>query len=195
MGKNRSMGTIWKGSGILMSLFVFVLYQSFIGLFIVPWVEAQTRIDIPSSFNPVGSGARALGMGGSFIAVADDATAASWNPGGLIQLERPEMSIVVAGFLRTEDLEFGVDPWASGHQTVKELRCNYMSAAYPFTLFGSNMIVSINYQNLYDLTREWNFPLNTSEGALNVSQRIDYENQGTLSAYGLLRSVLQVQPA
>jgi hypothetical protein len=51
-------------------------------------------VSIASSPNPVGSGARALGMGGAFIAVADDATAASWNPSGLIQLERPELSIV-----------------------------------------------------------------------------------------------------
>ena len=51
-------------------------------------------ISIASSPNPVGSGARAVGMGGAFIAVADDATAASWNPAGLVQLERPELSIV-----------------------------------------------------------------------------------------------------
>lgn len=41
----------------------------------------------------IGSGARALGMGGAFIAIADDATAASWNPGGLGQLETPEFSL------------------------------------------------------------------------------------------------------
>ncbi len=49
---------------------------------------------ISSSPNPVGSGARAMGMGGAFIGIADDATAASWNPAGLIQLETPEVSIV-----------------------------------------------------------------------------------------------------
>ena len=54
----------------------------------------RARVEIPSSPNPVGSGARALGMGGAFIAVADDATAASWNPGGLIQLGFPEFSYV-----------------------------------------------------------------------------------------------------
>lgn len=43
----------------------------------------------------VGSGARAFGMGGTFIAIADDATAASWNPGGLGQLEKPELSMVL----------------------------------------------------------------------------------------------------
>jgi long-subunit fatty acid transport protein len=42
---------------------------------------------------PVGSGARALGQS-AFIAVADDATAASWNPAGLVNLERPEASFV-----------------------------------------------------------------------------------------------------
>ncbi len=40
--------------------------------------QITQRLEIPSSPNPVGSGARALGMGGAFIAVADDATAASW---------------------------------------------------------------------------------------------------------------------
>jgi len=54
----------------------------------------EVRIEIPSSWNPVGSGARALGMGGAFIAVADDATAASWNPAGLSYLRLPEVTLV-----------------------------------------------------------------------------------------------------
>ena len=78
------------------------------------------RIEIPSSPTPVGSGARALGMGSAFIAVADDATAASWNPGGLIQLETPEISSVGAFFHRIEDNDFGTNPEASGRETVTE---------------------------------------------------------------------------
>ncbi len=35
-----------------------------------------------------GVGARALGMGSSFVSVADDATAAYWNPAGLVQIQR-----------------------------------------------------------------------------------------------------------
>jgi hypothetical protein len=42
----------------------------------------------------IGSGSRAMGMGGAFIAVADDASAASWNPAGLAVLEKPEASLV-----------------------------------------------------------------------------------------------------
>jgi long-chain fatty acid transport protein len=38
-------------------------------------------------------GARSLGLGGAFAALADDATAAFANPAGLVQLARPEVSI------------------------------------------------------------------------------------------------------
>lgn len=41
-----------------------------------------------------GSGARALGMGGAFLARADDATAASWNPAGLSYLRTLEITAV-----------------------------------------------------------------------------------------------------
>ncbi len=35
-----------------------------------------------------GVGARALGMGSSFVSIADDATAAYWNPAGLVQISK-----------------------------------------------------------------------------------------------------------
>lgn len=54
-----------------------------------------TRIDITGRQNlTLGSGARAMGMGGAFLARADDATAASWNPAGLSYLRLPEVSFV-----------------------------------------------------------------------------------------------------
>ena len=143
------------------------------------------RIEIASSPNPVGSGARALGMGGAFIAVADDATAASWNPAGLIQLQTPEISAVGAYFHRTEDNTFGDNPGASGDQSVSDANVNYLSLAYPFTLFNRNMIVSLNYQNLYDFTRKWNLSLADA----STSGKYDYNQSGGLSAYGLAYSV------
>src|SRR4029453_6147207 len=46
-------------------------------------------------FNLNNPGARALGMGGAFLAGAHDATAAVTNPAGLPQLQRPEISAEV----------------------------------------------------------------------------------------------------
>ena len=159
------------------------------GFFSVVSAQPLSRIEIPSSFNPVGSGARALGMGGAFIAVADDATAASYNPGGLTQLEVPEMSIVGAVFRRTEDLEFGTNPEGDGPNNLSNQKLNYFSATYPFDLAGINMVVSLNYQNLYDLSREWDFPLNLSAPNFDVNQQINLRQNGTLAAWGFAYSI------
>ena len=55
----------------------------------------RDRLDLTGRQNlTLGSGARAMGMGGAFLARADDATAASWNPAGLSYLRVPEVSLV-----------------------------------------------------------------------------------------------------
>jgi len=55
----------------------------------------EDPITIPGQQNlTLGSGARAFGMGGAFLARADDATAAAWNPAGLSYLRAPELSFV-----------------------------------------------------------------------------------------------------
>src|SRR5262249_18832771 len=60
-----------------------------------PDAIGQDGLDLPGrSAVVLGAGARAFGMGGAFLARADDATAASWNPAGLSYLRRPELSLV-----------------------------------------------------------------------------------------------------
>ncbi|MFC1877068.1 OmpP1/FadL family transporter [Thermodesulfobacteriota bacterium] len=171
---------------------IFILFTVFIGDN-PTYAQPIQRIEIPSSWNPVGSGARALGIGGAFIAIADDATAASWNPGGLIQLETPEFSIVGSYFSRAENLSFGNAQETSGSEDVSNANLNYLSAAYPFSLFSRNMIVSVNYQYLYNFKREWNFPLNIEGADISGSQLVDYEQEGGLSAIGLAYCI-QVSP-
>ncbi len=155
------------------------------------------RIEIPSSPNPVGSGARALGMGGAFIAIADDATAASWNPGGLVQLERPETSAVYGCLHRTEDRHFREHPEAEGSGFSDYSNLNYLSIAYPFEINRPkladgkmvqpgprrNMIVSLNYQQLYDFNRDWSYSLDNSY--YTAPYQRDYEQKGALYALGL----------
>ncbi len=143
------------------------------------------RLEIPSSPNPVGSGARALGMGGAFIAVADDATAASWNPGGLIQLEKPELSIVFGGFHREEDNHFRGNPGASGAETVGDENLNYLSVALPFQVFRRNMVVSLNYQHLYNFNRDWAFEFRDPDPIFSGPIQYDYVQKGDLYAMGL----------
>jgi tetratricopeptide (TPR) repeat protein len=45
-----------------------------------------------AAFPDIGLGARPMGMGGAFVAVASDANSIFWNPAGLTQLQRAEFS-------------------------------------------------------------------------------------------------------
>jgi len=151
----------------------------------------EGRIEVASSFNPVGSGARALGMGGAFISIADDATAASWNPGALIQLRTPEISIVGGGFGRQEDNTFGNNPEASGIETVTNTSLNYLSASYPCGsgICGKNMVFSINYQNLYNFSKDWAFPIDALGDNFKFNTNYDFVQSGDLYALGLAYAI------
>jgi long-chain fatty acid transport protein len=178
-------------------------------IFCLAQLNCAFAFEFASSPNPVGSGARAMGMGGAFIAVADDATAASWNPGGLVQLKTPEISVVGNWFHRTEDIDFANYPEACGSQSVSKEDLNYLSMVYPFNLFNRNMVVSLNYQKLYDFAREWDFQLTTDETTdpidspipglppiiihTTTKEKIHYEQSGGLSALGIAYSI-QIVP-
>jgi hypothetical protein len=56
-------------------------------------VRAQTELPPTFEFSFSNPGARSMGFGGAFAALADDATAAFANPAGLVQLVSPEISI------------------------------------------------------------------------------------------------------
>lgn len=170
---------------------------------ILPSHALSSELNIGSSYNPVGSGARAIGMGGAFIGVADDATAASWNPGGLVQLEKSEISIVGTFTNRSDD--FITDQFGE-NQSESYNSINYFSLAHCFTFLQRNMVVSLNYQNLYDFNREWlNLPISatkdsqtftTPKNIITYKFQTDFDNivyDGNLSALGFACS-FEVNP-
>jgi long-subunit fatty acid transport protein len=156
---------------------IFIVCASFAG------VVRALQTDIPISPEPVGSGARALGQS-AFIAVADDATAASWNPAGLINLEKPEASFVGAWKTSTsdvssldQDFRYGEDSWSLGE-------INFMSYAQPLEGANPDVVISINYHQVYDLGLEFNTTHVIDQG--RTVDRIDEARSiGAISAYSL----------
>ncbi len=128
------------------------------GDLIQPQPPQATEIRAPSIFSaplPSGSGARALGLAGAFTALADDATAASWNPAGLTQLEEPEVSAVMR-YQYEEQRHFSGDSSLEvGRDNFDALKLNYFSAVYPFRWQQRNFCVSANYQEAYDFRQEF----------------------------------------
>lgn len=148
-----------------------------------PCCSAQLSIENPisaSSPNPVGSGARAMGMGGAFIAVADDATAASWNPAGLTQLMKPEISFSLSYFRRKDDFSSSNHPEATGPEKSLSKDLNYLSIVYPFEFLERNMVLSLNYQLLYDF--DLNIRTTIASGSSNIlsEQKVKFRQSGKL---------------
>ena len=118
-------------------------------------VDAVRGLDLNAFNTTVGSGARAWGMGGAFVAVADDATAATWNPAGLAILQRPEVTLV---YVPTDDSSFDYqgfttqrDPSINGTYTgfASELDSHYIDYAgfaYPIISDNWNLVPQLSYQ-------------------------------------------------
>ena len=147
-----------------------------------PVAVAQTLpfgISLPPSLNfatspaPVGSGARAQGKAVAFIAVADDATAASHNPAGLVQLQEPEASVVGSYFVRLERQDVTQPGIRVEDQTFDSADLNYPSGVYPFRLLGRNVVVSLNFQRLFGLKGDTDVaaPFTTIDGLQQVRSR------------------------
>ena len=78
----------------------------FIGILLIAVAGHANRIGGDAyPFLKVGVGARALGMGGAFVSLADDATAPYWNPAGL-GLQTQSRQVSYMGALVGDD-EFG----------------------------------------------------------------------------------------
>lgn len=110
----------------------------------------------------IGSGARALAMGGAFIAIADDGTAASWNPAGLGVLEETEISLnwqplfseslrkpplrVVTNGAATTGVLFADTGSTDLSRTAQSL--DFLSLAVPFRVGGRKIVPQFSYHSV-----------------------------------------------
>jgi hypothetical protein len=117
-------------------------------------ISGQSR----TGFTVEGAGARAMGMGGAFIAVADDATAATFNPAGLAQLLKPEVSFVGQAIQRrvsyqeflttTQGRQLAVGDSLIGHEHFDPL---LLSAMVPLRVGGRNLAIQLSAQRAFTL--------------------------------------------
>ena len=86
-------GGIMRQRSLLQLAIVSLILIFFVACFSFAGVNAVPHLNI-------GAGARSLGMGGAFTAIADDATSTVWNPAGLSVAE--DLTFTLA----TERLDF-----------------------------------------------------------------------------------------
>ena len=79
--------------------------------------SAQSSLQVPIQFDFLNPSARSLALGGAFVGLADDATAALVNPAGLVSLTRREVAI--EGRFRSTTQSFLAGGRLSGNITGK----------------------------------------------------------------------------
>jgi opacity protein-like surface antigen len=72
----------------------------------VPAYSVNKVATTAAQFLKIGVGARAIGMGGAFVAVANDATALYWNPGGIPRLPQNELVMLHTAWLADVSYDF-----------------------------------------------------------------------------------------
>src|SRR5262245_56245328 len=111
----------------------------------VALAQSNNQIYAGVQFDVTVPGARSMALGGAFVPLADDATAAVANPAGLTTLIRPEISIEGRGWqfttvtpLRghafTAPTNIGIDTLADitdGEKTRDSAGVSFLSAVFP----------------------------------------------------------------
>ncbi|HVP35815.1 MAG TPA: hypothetical protein VMT04_02355 [Terriglobales bacterium] len=112
-------------------------------------------------YNLIGGGARARGMGGAFIGVSDDPSAASWNPSGLTQLDKYQMGATL--YFINPSLKYTTA--YAGTDFANSLKQNKASISFgsvilPFKLYQKQVVGSVLYNRSSDIydKRIYNFP-------------------------------------
>ena len=136
------------------------------------------------TFQQLGLGARALGMGGAFVGVADDATAGFWNPAGLVQIQMRTFGV----FFRKMTLDRRVS-YITYSQSIR----NEAAISIGWTNAGVKDVVGRNENG--EITEEIKNYENAVElffarkilNELSVGVRIGYiqHNLANISAYGV----------
>ncbi len=115
-------------------------------------------------------GARSIGLGGAFAAIADDATAAFANPTGLVQILRPEISIELRFTASMNDGE--IDP-AQGMSGLGFFSFVFPAHRWAFALYSHQMgSVTFGWDDPDFRLREFTVRSYAAAAAFEVSENL-----------------------
>jgi len=132
-----------------------------------------------TDYNFLGAGARARAMGGAFLGVSNDPTAATWNPAGLSLLDRSQMDLSFGSFmsrpehsstLKSSVLDFGF----SNKPKYDKNQISSACVVIPFKIKNKDVVGSALYQVLSDIHQENEYAL--INDSLKTNQGIPITN-------------------
>ena len=113
--------------------------------------QGNEPVEIPLAYD-FGVGARAMGMGGAHMAVAEDASAMYYNPAGLALIRRIELS---AAFSHQDD-EIDVDYRGELMESpLSSTKLHQIALAYPVPTYRGSFVLGFAYHRTVSLDRDY----------------------------------------
>jgi hypothetical protein len=151
----NSGGMMKRSYVLLLVIFVMTL---------LPAVAFSQYIYFPGyiEFNTLGGGARAAGMGGAFLGLAEGEYAYSWNPAGMIFDEKRSIGLQLvssADKFTTPNYSFfdtnGVYTVSKAEVKREHLNLDFGGFVTPFTFMDREWAVGGGYRNVYDMALKY----------------------------------------
>ena len=117
-------------------------------------------------YSGLGSNARALGMGNSYIGLSDDASAAFFNPAGFGLIKKIELSGGLSYLSFKNDAEFFK---TTTNYSNSNTNLNRISFAFPVPTTRGSLVFGLTYHNTTDLTGALKF-----DGTNNKDSWVNY---------------------
>jgi len=143
--------------------FYFVLFLTicFNSVAFSQFIEDALRFAQPNS----GTGARALGLGNAYIGVSDDFTAVWWNPAGLGQIKKFELTTGFSHFNYSDDATF---LGSTMNYSTSATNMNNLGFVLPFPTVRGSLVFAVGYNRTNLFTTGMSFDgFNTRSSMIN----------------------------
>lgn len=129
-----------------------------------------------------GIGGRALGMGGAYLGVSDDYSAAYWNPAALSQIRRIEGFATLSHTQRKDDVTFGT---LGAPDKASFTRFNSFGIAYPIPTYRGSLVFSLGYHRVRPYDSNFSFSWFNDTPGDSLNQRWSELEEGSLNNWTL----------
>lgn len=147
-----------------------------LGITLAGDVQALILPDIPLVWRPP-TGARAAGLAGAYVAIADDHEALLHNPAALARVPRPEISGTVERRAPRQEVTY------LGHPEVSRVTKTTLHAAgfaYPFPVYRGSFVVGMAYDRAIPMNSEY---FRTGAGGRVRSEKESIIEEGSVGAW------------
>jgi long-subunit fatty acid transport protein len=155
-----------------------------LNLLIVGGVFSQNNDDaIRIADNQIGFGARALGMGGAYMAISEDYSAVYWNPAGLAQMRKMEIWLGISHLHFGNDIKFpnysnnNIQNYTTSSASISSTKLNSFGIAFPVPTYRGSLVFAVGYQKIKDFEYANEFKGMSDQGSDRLSfQGVDPDN-------------------